>query len=105
MKHAFEKFDKEQGIWALDTNKAREAWSGIYVIDGVPRWKSNNKVPPVNYCTDFAEAGCSFDLRAAVAARVTAIASSLAKYRQTRSNRGYSKEAVVDILTGKRIKL
>jgi hypothetical protein len=108
-----------EGKWVLDVSKARAEFQKARVSgSGVVRWKSNDRVPPQDCLDEFAEAGCEFNMVASVRAREADDREFFAEYRRQQASRQPSAEElfemraafgegaeVVDVITGRRIKL
>jgi hypothetical protein len=113
----FTNFDPEDKTWSLfDVDKAREDFKKATVTDGVPRWDSNNSVPPEDCLEAFKLAGCEFDFDAAIAARDADTDAFLEEYRRNQKPATGEElfemraafgegTTVVDIFTGRETKL
>jgi hypothetical protein len=87
-----------------------------YVVNGVCRWKSNNRCIMDDMAEKMEMAGCEFDRKATEAKRDVEDAEFFAEYRRQQANHKPSAEElfeleaafgnahVVDVITGQRIK-
>jgi hypothetical protein len=92
-----------------------EAETSCYVVDGVLRWNSNNRVPFDDVLAVFLYIGKVFDLKKSRAARTVDTDELIARYREVNANRVMGDEErfearaafgegaqIVDIITGQK---
>lgn len=95
--------------------KTADKFEDTYVVDGVVRWKSNDRIPPTDILELWHYIGKEFDYEKSLQVSDEETQKSIQAYRERRAARGYSQEElfemgaafgnvpVVDVLTGKRI--
>jgi hypothetical protein len=106
------------GETIVDYEKTRDNWLDTTLHGGVVRWKSNGQVPPTDCLNCFEAAGFLFIREATDAAHQRDLDKLVAGHRAYREAHGYSGEeraemraafgddaVVVDVLTGKRVRL
>lgn len=89
-----------------------------YVIDGVPYWKSNNRIPPTDILEFWAYCNLPINLEKSLQAREAETSAFLTQYREQMANHVPSGEelfemraafgagaTVVNVVTGKKITL
>jgi len=116
-RHAYDKL--VEGKRVFDKEKACAEWErGVVVVNGIPRWKSNDRIPPKECLADFQLAGFDFDIERALNTSKKETGAFLDAYRKQMENYTPSPEelfemranfdegtTVVNVITGKKIKL
>jgi hypothetical protein len=82
VRYAWTKFDSTTRTHVRDDEKARGWLPLVVVVDGVPRWVSNNLVPPQDCLNSLAAVGLVFDMAKAQAARNADTLAFLEAYRK-----------------------
>lgn len=108
--HNFRKQESERTANQFDTD--------AYVKDGVVRWKSNNNIPPKDILEFWQYLGKEFDYNKTLAVDEEETTVFFENYRKQQANRQYTEEelfemraafgpgeTVVNVITGKQIKL
>ena len=108
-----------RGRWDfLDAHNTIAEFADTTIIDGVPRWNSNNQVPPNDILELWHYMNLPFDFQKAKAAREADTTVFLDQYRRTNTGRQRtpeelyemraafgSGEVIVNVITGDRIAL
>jgi hypothetical protein len=109
-----------RGRWEIRESLAlKEKFAtDAYVVDGVPYWKSNNRIPPQDILEFWAYCNLPIDLGKATAEREAETSAFLTKYRDRMANHVPSGEelfemraafgtgvTIVNAITGTAIKL
>lgn len=89
----------------------------IYLENGIVRWKSNGRIPPDDLLELWHYAGCSFDYEESCRKRSAEDAAAIKEYREQMKDyipsgeelmemrAAFEGTMVVDVLTGKKIKI
>jgi hypothetical protein len=114
-KPTFTKFNRLTQTWDLDIAKASVKFRETYCVNGVLRWKANDRVPPQDCLEDFQAIGCGFDLEGSGRVRESEQTAFLKDYAASELDRKPSAEErfemraafgpgqnVVNVLTGRR---
>jgi hypothetical protein len=109
-----------RGPWEIKASLALmdDFAKDAYMVEGVPYWKANNRVPPADIVEFWVYCGYPIDLEKATATRDAETSSFLAEYRREMENHTPSAEelfemraafgsgaTVVNFVTGKKTKL
>ena len=95
--------------------KTADKFMDAYVVDGIVRWKSNDRIPPQDILELWHYIGEDFDYEKSLQIGDKETQRSIQNYRRQRAKQGYSQEElfemkaafgntpVVDVLTGRRL--
>jgi len=99
-----------------EAQKAANRFDDTIVIDDIPRWPTNNQIPPMDLLELWHYCDKPFDFDKTVLIRETESAASIAEYKKRMRGRQYSEvdlaemrsvfgvgTAVVDVITGEKI--
>ena len=115
----FKNGDDDKVVWFTDFDKARAEFnSKAYVVAGIVKWKSNNRVPPDGILDIWKELNLPFDFDKSVKTSEAQSRKILREYRESMKNHVPSGEelfemraafgtgvTVVNAITGKKTRL
>lgn len=105
-------------FWQKDVQRSINMFDEVVVTDGIPRWTTNNSIPPRDLLELWAHVGKPFDFDTTIKQYDLEVAESLKQYRISRVGYTPSEEemyemrsafgegtTVVDAITNRRIQL